>query len=200
MTDASGVRVFHVKQVPVQHEGGLAVQVRPEVRVRGRGAVVHVPVPGQPGTVRAVRHRGVPGRVPGARLRRRLDGAPAATAAATAGQERQRAVRLADGERHADGQHHGVRAGARRDGPQPDAVRRPGGRRHQAAVAAVPVHSVRAHVPHHAGHQRVPVLGDDVLVRPHRHHREGAEHHRGLRPVPQLARFAIRIQVYERVK
>lgn len=57
-----------VQQVPVQHEGGLAVQVRPEVRVRGRGTVIHVPVSGQPGTVRAVRHRGLPGRVPGARL------------------------------------------------------------------------------------------------------------------------------------
>lgn len=175
----------------VEHEGDHAVQIRPEIRLRGRGTLVDVPVPGQPGTVLPVRHRGVPRRVPGARLRQHVG----ATAAAANQQGRVRGAGLADGQRHADGQHDGVRAGTRRDGPQPDAVRRPSRRRHSAAVAVVSVHSVRTHVPHHARHQRVPVLGDDVLVRPHRHHRKGTEHHRRLRPVPQLARFAVRIQV-----
>jgi len=155
-------------QLPGQHEGHHAVQVRSKVGVRGRGSGFDVPVPGQPGTVLPVRHRGVSGRVRGTRLRRRVRGAVAAAAAA-ADQVRVRRG-LAGGERHADGQHDGVRARARRDGPEPDAVRRPRRRGHPAAVAAIPVHSVRAHVPHHARHQRVPVLGDDVLVRPHRHH------------------------------
>jgi len=172
--------------LPVQRENDDAVQVRSQVRVRRRDGDVDVPVPGQPGTVLPVRHRSVPGRVRGTVLRR------FAGHAAT-GERRVRGDGPADGKRHVDGQHDRVRAGARRNGPQPDPVRRPGGRRHPAAVAAVPMHSVRAHVPHHARHQRVPVLGDDVLVRPHRHHREGAQHHRRLRPVPQLARFSVRI-------
>jgi len=117
----------------------------------------------------------VSGRLPGTRLRRRFRGAVAAAAAA-ADQVRVRR-RLARGKRHVNRQHDGVRARARRDGPQPDAVRRSGRRWHPTAVAVVLVHSFRAHVPHHARHQRVPVLGDDLLVRPHRHHRKGAEHH-----------------------
>lgn len=93
----------------VKHEGDHVVQVRPEIRLRGRCALVDVPVPGQPGTLLPVRHRGLPGRVPGARLRQFVG---AATAAADQ-QGRVRRAGLAVGQRHADGKHDRVRAGAR---------------------------------------------------------------------------------------
>ena len=63
------------------------------------------------------------------------------------------------------------------------------------SVAAVAVHHFRGALPHHAHHQHLPVLRDDVLVRAHRGHREGAQHHRGLRPLPELARLTVRFKV-----
>ena len=64
-----------------------------------------------------------------------------------------------------------------------------------AAVVAVPVHRFRHPLPDHAHHQRLPLLGHDLLLFQNGDHREGAQHHRRVRSLSLLARISVRLQV-----
>lgn len=68
-------------------------------------------------------------------------------------------------------------------------------RRRAPAVAPVAGSGARDIIPHHAHYQYIPVFGDDLQLHSDRHYREGAVDHRGLRSVPQLAWFSIRVEV-----
>ena len=68
---------------------------------------------------------------------------------------------------------------------------------HPTAVAALFVHRFRHPLPDYAHHQRVPLFGHDLLLFQNRSHREGTQHHRGVWPLPLMARIAIRITVKE---
>jgi len=69
-------------------------------------------------------------------------------------------------------------------------------RQRAPAVAPVARGGARDIIPHHAHYQYIPVFGDDLQLHPDRHYREGTVDHRGLRSIPELARFSIRVEVW----
>lgn len=71
-------------------------------------------------------------------------------------------------------------------------------RRCEPSMAAVPVHSIWNHVPHHANYQHLPVLCNDMFLCKDWSHRERAQHYRGLRPLQELAWFPVWFEVNNR--